>query len=210
VYAPDSQVDRNSLRQGDILTPVPFPVIDAETVVLGKIDGQTRIEIPHPKIVALPREHRGQNDCVTMQIKARLAPCAVISHCCELELRNGKCLLPTISVARIVAVKESIGKDREKASSLKANKDPRIHGDPGYLDYFYLEPTASIGGVECVVDFAQIAPVPGTEYQNLLQRKVLQLVDRERVKFKIKLAAFLGRLTNEEVAAGLENPWLTQ
>jgi hypothetical protein len=41
----------------------------------------------------------------------------------------------------------------------------------------------------------------------LLSRKILQLLDRERVKFKIKLAAYLGRLTDEEAAVGLENPW---
>jgi hypothetical protein len=59
-------------------------------------------------------------------------------------------------------------------------------------------------------DSTQIPLVPGTEYQDLLRRKTLQLLDRERVKFKIKLAGFLGRLTDEEVTAGLENPWLAR
>jgi len=47
-------------------------------------------------------------------------------------------------------------------------------------------------GLSIYVDFSQIAPVPGSEYESLLRRKVLQLLDRERVKFKIKLAAYLG------------------
>lgn len=196
-----------SLRQGDVLSAVPFPIIDAESVVLGKIDNEAPIDIPHPKIFTLPREHRSQRDCLTMQIKARLAPSAVLSHCCELELRNGKCLLPAISVARIVAIKESISRQTEKITSLRENKDPRNQTDPGYLHYFYLEPAAAIGGLEYVVDFAQITSVPVTEYQTLLQRKVLQLSDAERVKLKIKLAAYWGRLTEEEVTAGLLNPW---
>jgi hypothetical protein len=119
-------------------------------------------------------------------------------------------LLPTISVARVMAIKETITRDAQKLSSLRANKDPRNQNDPGYLDYFYLQPHVAIENMEWVVDFAQIAPVPATEYQQLLQRKVLQLVDRERVKFKIKLAAYLARLTDEEVVAHLENPWLSQ
>ena len=208
MYTPDSQVDRKCLRQGDILTAVPFPIIDIGSAVLGRIDAEAGFQIPHPKIPTIPREHRNQDDCFTMQVATRLAPCTVIAHCCELELRNGKCLLPMISVARILPVKVSISRDTEKLASLRANKDPRSSEDPGYLDYFYLEPHKSIGGIECVVDFSQIAPVPGTEYQNLLRRKALQLLDRERVKFKIKLAAFLARLTDEEVAADLVNPWL--
>lgn len=128
-----------------------------------------------------------------MQIKVRLAPCAIVSHCCELELRNGKCLLPMITVARIVPVKESVSRDPEKMPSLKANKDPRNQSDLGYLDYFYLEPDDAMARLEYVVDFSQLAPVPGTEYQSLLHRKMLQLSDRERAKFKIKLPAYLAR-----------------
>lgn len=58
-----------------------------------------------------------------------------------------------------------------------------------------------------MVDFSQISSIPGSEYSNLISRKVLQLLDSERVKFKIKLAAYVGRLTDEEATAGLENPW---
>jgi len=210
VYVADSQVDRGCLRQGDVIAAVPFPIVDAESAVLGSIDEGSGVQTPHPKITTIAREHRKRNDCFTMQVKARLAPCAVVAHCCELELRDGKCLLPMISVARIVPVKESISRDEEKLASLRGNKDPRNPQDPGYLDYFYLEAANSIGGVECVVDFSQISSVPGTEYQNLIRGKVLQLLDRERVKFKIKLAAYLGRLTDDEATAGLENPWLAR
>jgi hypothetical protein len=208
MYVAIAQMERNCLRQGDVLDALPFPIMDSESAVLGKIDHESGIQIPHPKIVAIPREHRSQKDCLTMQIKTRLSPAAVVAHCCELELRSEKCLLPMIAAARLVPVKPSIMKDSEKILSLRANKDPRNAGDSGFLDYFYLSPHEVVGGIEWVVDFSQITSIPGAEYQYLLRRKVLQLLDRERVKFKIKLAAYLGRLTDEEHSLGLENPWL--
>jgi hypothetical protein len=208
VYLSSGDVEKNCLRQGDILDAVPFPIIEADAAILGKIDDDG-IVVPHPRIVTIPREHRAQQDCFTMQIKTRLSPVAVISHCCELELRSGKCLLPMITVARIVPVKPSIIGNAQKLASLRGNKDPRKRPDPGYLDYFHLESHESLGGIETLVDFSQISSIPGSEYSALLKRKVLQLADRERVKFKIKLAAYIGRLTDEEDAANLENPWLT-
>lgn len=204
---PESEIDRTSLRQGDVLVGIPFPIMDAELAVLGRIDGETGIQSPHPRIVTIPREHRSQNDCFTVQVKARIANCAVVAHCCELELRNGRCLLPMISVARIIPVKASIAGDAARLESLRANKDPRNTQDPGFIDYFYLQPSALLGDIDCVVDLSQIAPVPSSEYPTLLRRKALQLQNTDRIKFKIKLAAFLTRLTDEEAAAGLENPW---
>jgi len=200
-------MDKACLRQGDVLDAVPFPILESESAILGRIDHESGVQLPHPKIVPIPREHRNQKDCITMQVKTRLASGAVLAHCCELELRSGKCLLPMIAVARLVSVKSSIIKDPDKLASLRANKDPRNPNDSGFLDYFYLSPHAVSGGAEWVVDFSQIASFPGTEYQYLLRRKVLQLSERERVKFKIKLAIYLGRLTDEEHELGLENPW---
>ena len=39
----------------------------------------------------------------------------------------------------------------------------------------------------------------------MLRKKILQIDDRTRVKFKIKLAFTLGRTNDDE--DGLENPW---
>jgi hypothetical protein len=40
-----------------------------------------------------------------------------------------------------------------------------------------------------------------------MQKKVLQLDDRTRVKFKIKLGFTLMRINEDERRLGLENPW---
>lgn len=114
-----SNVEGNCLRQGDILDAVPFPIIDVDAAVLGRIDADAGMQIPHPKIVTIPREHRAQQDCFTMQIKTRLSPGAVLSHCCELELRNGKCLLPMIAVARITPIKASTPCHRSETRELE-------------------------------------------------------------------------------------------
>jgi hypothetical protein len=209
MYVGPTEIDTECLRQGDILEAVPFPILDAELGVLGRVDHQeSRPDLPYPRIVTIPREHRNRTDCVTAQMKLRFSPGAVLAHCCELELRNGKCLLPMIPIARLIAVKVSIANDAAKIASLRMNKDPRNPEDPGYIDYFYLAADDRLSNVEWVVDYCQISSVPGTEYGALLRRKVLQLSDRERVRFKIKLAAFIGgRLTDEELDLGLENPW---
>lgn len=113
-----------------------------------------------------------------------------------------------VTVARLIPVKTSILNDAEKIGSLRANKDPRNAEDPGYIDYFYLEPNAALNNDQLVVDFGQVSALLGSEYNRLLARKVLQLEDRARMKFKVKLAAYFGRMTDEEYALNIENPWL--
>jgi hypothetical protein len=204
LYLAEEHTDRKCLRQGDILSALPFPIIDSELAILGRLQDA---EIPQPSIRTIPREHRKKQDCFTGQIKMRMSMVAVISHCCELEIRSGKLLLPSVAVARLIPMKQSISSDSAKLASLQANKDPRIASDIGYLDYFYLEPHQVLGNVPWVVDFGQITSIASSELDSLMERKLLQLQERERVKFKYKLAGYLGRLTDEEEAKGLSNPW---
>jgi hypothetical protein len=208
MYVSPAEMEPNCFRQGDIIQAVPFPIIDGEMSVLSRIDHEGDVRTPHPNVLAIPTEHRNTKDCITAQIKMRLSLGAVLAHCCELELRNGRCLLPTIPVARLIPVKPSISNDESKIASLRGNKDPRNTANPGYIDYFYLAAHERLNNMEWVVDYCQISSIPGTEYATLLRRKILQLSNRDRVKFKIKLAAFMGgRLTEEELGLGLENPW---
>jgi len=207
MYIAPAAMETGCLRQGDVLNAIPFPILDNEISILSRIDSESRVQTPHPKVLVIPAEHRNTKDCVTAQVKVRLCLGAVIAHCCELELRSGRCLLPAIPIARLIPIKPSIVSDEPKLASLRSNKDPRSPSDPGYKDYFYLEPHEHLNNSEWVVDYSQISSIPGTEYAALLKRKILQLSDRDRVKFKIKLAAFGSRLTDEEQEQGLQNPW---
>lgn len=92
-------------------------------------------------------------------------------------------------------------------ASLMANKDPRDQEDPGYIDYFYLEPHARLQNLDWVVHYHQIISLPTEDFGILLQRKILELDATSRMKFKLKLAFSFGRSNDEEIAMGLENPW---
>jgi hypothetical protein len=76
------------------------------------------------------------------------------------------------------------------------------------LNLFYIPQHERLNGKDWVIDYNQTTAIPGSEFPAILRRKILQMEDDWRVKFKIKLAACLTRLTDEEREAGLENPWV--
>lgn len=198
--------DGKTLRQGDILERIPFPLLASSSLrVLGAIDVEGT-DKPYPKIEAALIQHRDNPNYFTAQVPMSLSFAAVVSHCCELEPRNGKLMGATFSVARLIAIKPGILRDAEKLTSLKANKDPRTR-EPSYLDFFYIEPHDSLNAKEWMVDFSQLISIPNSEFPTIVRQKLLQMDDRTRVKFKIKFAFYLGRLTDEEVADGITDPW---
>ena len=168
---------------------------------------------PDPGYGALPsispktHKHRDDKDWVTIQVPARFGLCAVLSNCCDLEPRDGRVQAFAVTLARLRPVSVDTRNDAERFASLIANRDPRDPVNPGYIDYFYLEPHALLEGTDWNVHFNQVVTLPTTDIELLLRKKVLQLDDRTRVKFKIKLAYTLGRPNDAEIAAGLENPW---
>src|SRR5262249_53342336 len=117
-----------------------------------------------------------------------------------------KLLGSAFTVARLVPVKQSIIADRNKLTSLRANKDPRST-EPGFIDYFYISAQPQIDDKEWMVDFSQIVSLPKSEFPAILQQKVLQMDNRSRVKFKIKIAAYLSRITDEEEQENVHEPW---
>jgi hypothetical protein len=88
--------DVASLRQGDILEGVPFPLMDhAQIQILGNIaidqDFQT-IPVLSPKL----HEHREDREWMTAVAPVRFGFCAVLSNCCDLEPRRGKIQAPAV------------------------------------------------------------------------------------------------------------------
>ena len=86
-------------------------------------------------------------------------------------------------------------------------KDPRDQQDAGYISYFYLEGHELLQNQDWIVQFDQVVAIPATDVDLLLRKKIIQLDDRTRVRFKIKLGVTFLRINDEEIAAGLENPW---
>jgi len=75
------------------------------------------------------------------------------------------------------------------------------------MDFFYLEAHELLQQQDWRVHFNQIVCLPADDVPFLLGKKVLQLDDRTRAKFKIKLGTKFMRLTEEELGAGLNEPW---
>lgn len=110
------------------------------------------------------------------------------------------------TLARLIPIKKSILADGEKLTSLRLNADPR-GAIPGFIDYFHIASHSRLSGVEWMVDFSQVTSLPNSQFPEILSRKILQMEDLDRVKFKIKLAAYQSRITDEEATAGLKEPW---
>lgn len=206
----DEQFDTENLRQGDILLGIPFPLLDHQRLnILGALPEEYDYSAL-PAIAPRRHAHRFDPDWVTAEVPVRFCPCAVLSNCCDLERRDGRMFARMITLARLRPVSADIRRDAQRFASLQSNKDPRDPEDPGYIDYFYLEPHALLQNQDWNVEYSQAVSIPSSDIGLLLRKKVIQLDDRSRVKFKIKLAFTLGRTNHEEEAAGLENPWQEQ
>ncbi|MGA6984853.1 MAG: hypothetical protein WBZ01_02260 [Terriglobales bacterium] len=200
--------DVANLRQGDILEGIPFPLIDHSTLqVLGAIKLDRDFNAL-PEIAAKTHKQRQDAEWLTALVPVRFGFCIVLSNCCDLEPRDGTISAPVFNLARLHPIPENLRNNPDLFDSLKANKDPRHPTDPGYIDFFYLEPHALLQGRDWRVHYNQVTTLPtGTIATFLLRKKVLQLDDRARMKFKIKLGFTLMRINDEERKLGLENPW---
>lgn len=198
--------DATCLRQGDILSDIVFPRLSSsEITILGRIVGSSSTAVPN--LLPVTNSHRNDPNWVVAQVPARLSFCAVLSQCCDLEPRNDRLLMPTFIVARLLPIPKNITADSQRLASLKNNKDPRVGTDPGYINLFYIPAHPLLDNSDWIVDYNQAICIPGLEFPAILSKKILQMEDSWRVKFKIKLAACLTRLTDNERTAGLENPW---
>lgn len=195
--------DLTCLRQGDILANIPFPQLVTEKTAFlcaASLDRAGDLTFsPHSKIVrALPM--------YTCQVDARIVFAAVISQCCDLEPRQGNRIAqPTIALARLAPIPRSVLNDPPQLADLRSNSDPRIEG-AGFLNLFHVPAHDRLNGDEWMVDFGQVFSIPSSEFPAILQRKVLQMDDDSRIRFKIRLSASFARITAEEAALG--HPWL--
>lgn len=210
MFVEDAQIERDALRQGDILVGVPFPLFDRlaqKLTVLAEAEPGS-LGVPQISLKAAP--HHNDNNWFIAQIRVRLCFCAILSQCCELELHNGQMRSQMLNVARLIPIKPSIQDNAEKLDRLKANGNPAGQDTRHYLEYFYIEPNERLGGLDSkwMVDFSQLASFPKSEYSEVLKLKTLQMDDLSRVKFKIRAGYYVGRPTDEEADGHLfDDPW---
>ena len=173
MYLPTADVDRTTLRQGDVLTGVPiFGALNPDAVLkTAGADGRVQFW--------------GFNKDL------EYADVAVLSHCCEIDRANGV-KLTSIVLGPIRDINSATS--AEKRQELIATNDIRDAGGASYLKYFYLSPNDAMkfrdGGV---VDFSKSFSVRKNAYETLLRAKVAQLHDVGRESFARKLALYFYR-----------------
>ena len=201
--------DVATLRQGDILEGVPFPLLDHRTLqLLGNIQTDRDFNAA-PEIAPANHKQRDDREWLTAVVPVRFGFCIVLSNCCDLESREGRISSPVFNLARLHPIPDNLRNSSQLFDSLRANKDPRDPNDPGYIDFFYLERHALLQDRDWRVHYNQVTTLPTASIATiLLRRKLLQLDDRTRMKFKIKLGFTLMRVNDDELRLGLENPWL--
>jgi len=196
--------DMSCLRQGDILSNLPFPLLrSGKLSFVGKIDPQT---VGSDSTFTLQSEEmRGR--LYSIQTLARIVFAAVISQCCDIAPRRGGKIegQHTIALARLVPLPDGVLTDAESLASLRENSNPFNPG-ASYLGLFHVPAHARLNGEEWAIDYSQPFCIPAPELPAALKRKILQMTDESRIRFKIKLSVFYGRLTDEEIIMGHE--WL--
>jgi hypothetical protein len=200
------QADRASLRQGDIVEGIPFPLSRIEEVrYLGLPKTVATDEVGKLELEPiLTPVGKSPTLWLTAQMYSTVAFCAVLSQCCEID-PNQNPPPKTFTLCRLVPVPDGIRKRTDLYQALKDNVDP--YGDirPFYA-LFYVGAHSKLNN-EYVVDFSQAMTVRWTDYGTVLRRKVLQLDDLHRAKFRVKVGAYFGRPTSEELQAGIADPW---
>jgi hypothetical protein len=169
VYLPYSEIEKDFLRQGDIIKDVH---------ILGTLNLNC-IQVIHP--LGKDLESWLYNE------KPVYAPAMIISHSCEIDKTNGV-KLTSIILAPIRDIDKATQK--EKKEELIASNVITEGSKSSYLKYFYLEPSEMLpfhnGGV---VDFSKPFSLNKKVYDLLLANKILQLTGEtvESMSFKLSL-----------------------
>jgi hypothetical protein len=93
----------------------------------------------------------------------------------------------------------------KNVDALINNIDPWGSENPHY-QFFYLGKIDGLEG-EYLADFALLTSFGWPDYEFILRKKLNQLDDLNRNKFRVKVGAFFGRPTDDDMKAGLVNPY---
>jgi hypothetical protein len=191
--------DPPCLRQGDIVADLFFALPRQAAVrYLGTYRNGTEVNVSVDPVIDRPAGARRQYlSALTLGV---VGHGAVMSQCCDLDRTHPKA---SFVVCRLIPLDRARFRNIE---ALIANINP--YGDaPAHLQFFFLGEIPGLAG-EYIADFALTLTVPWNEYEYVLRKKILQLDPVNRNRFRVKVGAHYGRPTPEDVAAGLENPYL--
>jgi len=191
--------DPPSLRQGDIIADVFFPLTRPAllkylaTYASGS-DTSIRVE---PFVEEPPGGRKRYVQSISYGV---VAHGAVISQCCDLDKKHPK---NSFSLCRLIPYERA--RFRRGTDALENNIDPWGPENP-YFQFFYLGQVDGLVG-EYLADFTLLTSFAWADYDLILEKKTHQLDDVNRNKFRVKVGAFFGRPTEEDEAKGLANPY---
>lgn len=167
--------DFTSLRQGDILKDI---------VLLGAINRNNVLYVSQPGSES--------NDFWMYKEKPENGYVMVLSHCCELDRRNGM-KVTSIIVAPLRDINKA-SRPEKVQEIIDTNIIDKEHPSKSFLKYFFLNPYPPIQYTEgCVVDFSKIFSFKNSSYDYLLENKILQLNNEYRDHMSFKLGLFFYR-----------------
>jgi hypothetical protein len=173
----DLNIERGILRQGDIIS---------QTYLLGVLNPNGFNEVvTDGKQTAwiIPFKEESIGDAI------------ILSHSCEIDLAN-KIKATSIILAPIRDVDKAT--DKDKVEELKNSNLLKIGQSFSFLKYFYLEPNDKLkytNGAIC--DFSKCFSLRKNFYQQLLDRKVLQLKQDIADAMALKLSVYFYRKKTE-------------
>jgi hypothetical protein len=202
--------DLTELRQGDIIQGLFYPEISCSDIsLLGKpadafADETSRNgEEQLPNLIA-NMEKKGKQGLLgfTAQINVYYGFFILISQCCDLARRDkDKPKCSAFVTAPLLDLPYDLNKDHQKFDQEKFNI-LKSNSLENYISSFFIAQQSPINK-NYLVDFNQIVSFPRTQYDFLQKNKILQMTDKTRIQFKLKLSSHFGRATQEERDAGL-------
>lgn len=187
-----SRLSRKALRQGDIIYEVVYPKPTHQPLTVCRPTATSPKRRPlFEKVPALENAH-------SLVLPSDCKYCVVLSQCCELALHDDRlCKAQNVLLTPLQRLTE--GRLKRDAERLERIRQNGLEHDASayYFEAFQGESDPYLA------EFSHIFSVPRRAYYWLIAGKVAQLSDTARVQFKLKLANYLGRATEEEEAAGL-------
>lgn len=192
------ELEQSELRQGDIIQGLFYPELNCSDLhLIGTPDNnltnlQLNAEV-QPNLVALTENKPKEGLAIfTAQIKVSYGYFILVTQCCDIAKRDkGKPNLSAFVVSPLLEVPYPIRKDTEKLTELQANNQG------SFINFFYIHQEQPLSQ-DHVIDFNRVVALPRSQYDFALARKVLQMTDKDRVRFKLKLGSHFARPTQEE------------
>jgi hypothetical protein len=196
-----AECDSSSLKQGDIIKDVIFPIARPDTLrVISRAVGIAAGKV----LVEAVLEGSDKRPYHLVQVQGVPMICAVLSQCCDV-VQSQNPPPPAFVLCKVVPVPKNIRKHQGSYDALTANLDP--YGDrKAFFQNFWFGKIAGLDS-EYMADFGQVMTVSWMDYDYTLKNKIAELDDLNRARFRVKVGAHFGRVTEEDKAAGFEDPY---